>query len=356
MNLLFVDPTSPIGHKKYNLGLLNVLKDKFIIDLVIRDNYLNINEEEYNIRNKNIIPNNYIPEIITEKYNNKLLRRFKVRFNQIKLLNLIKKNFLLKDYDLILFSSVEIISFSIIMRNLHDSRVAFIDHGISNAKNSLTKRFFWKNIDRNLEVVVMEDYIKDFLYKDLNIKNKIWTVHHPVLKKVKNESVNNMSSKTIIFAPSLSNDEEFIKNLIKNSSEILNNIIIYIRSKNINYKNENLIVYNKRISKERYNDLFNKCKYVLMPYDNNYNYKTSGVFFEAISFKKPILIRNNNTLVNYKKRYPNIIILFENVDDLLLKQKKIIKENFSNELFSKIIKDYSKDNLKLEIEKMIKEK
>lgn len=126
-----------------------------------------------------------------------------------------------------------------------------------------------------------------------------------------------MLKKKIIFAPGFSNEESFIEYLINNKSLIPEGFKIVLRSRKRNAIFDNLVVYNSRITDKEYYGTMINSSYILLPYEETYNYKTSGVFFESAHFNKPLLLNSNNTLKNYNDTYPGIIKLYDGFEDFL---------------------------------------
>ncbi|MFF2018634.1 hypothetical protein [Paenibacillus sp. NPDC058177] len=346
MKILFIDLMSPMGHKNYNYGILKALSKHGVIDVILRRDFLDFENNGINVNEMIFIPDNYIPEILINKYKN--LRFFKIgyRINQIKCLKWIKDKIDLNKYDLVFFSSVDIISFSLVSRFLK-CRCVFVDHAISDIDYSYLKRKAWTLLNENLEIIVLEPYIEDYLREEIGVKNKIWTLPHPLpnIKEIDSFQQNPKNEKRkVIFAPSLSNNEEFIEELIEKSGFIPDDVYIVIKSKKNSLESKNIKVYNSRISDEEYYHLMHTCDFMLLAYDNKYNYKTSGIFFESAKLKKPIILSANNTLMFYKNKYSGIINEFnEFIDflDVLNHLDEINEIQKKNEDFGKVLFDYS---------------
>ncbi|MEK4293551.1 hypothetical protein [Paenibacillus sp. FSL R5-0914] len=355
MRILFIDLMSPIGHKNYNYGILRALGEFDEVDLLIRENYLDLHDKHLNINDISYIPDKYIPEMIISEYNNLALFKIGYRIRQFQCLKWIKKNFKLEKYDLIFFSSVDIISFSIATRFLKQ-RCVFVDHAISDINYSLLKRIAWKNLSKKLELIVLEPYIKEYMINEVGIRNKVWIIPHPLPKiQVKKNFDSLKDESKIIFAPSLSNDENFIRSIINCHEEIPENTKIIFKSKHFEVKLKKIEVYNSRITDEEYFDTMAKSSYILLPYDDKYNFKTSGILFEAAEMNLPILLQTNNTLKYYADSYPDKIVTFNNVKDLL----EILNRDEENIKFTfvsheKLLFDYSDKVISENINRIIK--
>lgn len=341
MKILYVDLLSPIGHKNYNYSLLDILSDFNCVDTAFGYNYLSDYKGKLEkIGNVYNIPDKYLPKAVSNKKG--LLRKLLHRFNIYRAMKWIESLVDENKYDLVIFSSIEIISFALATRRLK-KRYLFVDHAISALEGNGIKKFFWRHINQQAEAVVMEEYIKEYLINKINIKNRIWVVRHPLPKIDINESGFLPSKDKVIFAPSGSNDENFILFLINNIDKIKNYKVI-IKSKRLNFKADNLDVYNNRITDEEYYRLMSACDYVLLPYESSYNYRVSGVFFEAVVFNKKCILNGNNTLRYHANDYPGTVTQYKEYEDFFNVLENLTNCDNSEEV--KLIKSvYSDESL-----------
>lgn len=351
MKILFVDILSPIGHKNYNYKIIELLSSYCEIDTAFKENYLSdFSEASEYINNMYDIPNEYFPNELTRK--NKKLYKLIYRINLFKAMNWINKLSEKNNYDLILFGGVEIVSFCLSTLRLK-GRYVFIDHGVAYIVTNKVKRFFWKHLNKNIEAIAMEDYIQNYLISHVNIKNKVWLLKHPLpnidMEKIKAIQV----SKKLIFAPSGSNDEEFISYLIYNNI-MLKDYKVIIKSKKQNFENENLVVFNKRITDEDYYGIMAACDFVLLPYDLNYNNRVSGVFFEAVALNKSCLVNTHNTLKYYAEKYAEVVNGYDGYNNFFEVLEGIsTRKSDTEEVLKKIKNDYSSFELRKQLKLII---
>lgn len=253
-------------------------------------------------------------------------------------------------YDLVFFSSIEIVSFCLSTFLKPKTRYVFVDHAITAINKSKIKNFFWKCINKNVETVVMEEYISDFLKNIIKIKNKVWLLRYPLPKIDEKKLRKVQTDERIMFAPSESNDEEFILFLIENYN-LIKNYKIVIKIKKQSFKSDNLEVFNTRIKDEDYYSIMKVCDYVLLPYASDYNYRVSGVFFKAVALNKKCLINGNNTLVYYSEKYPNTVISFKGYDEFfsVLERLKDGDNKQVHQELRMIKKQYSDEKLRQQL-------
>lgn len=350
--LLFIDVDSSLGHINYNRYLLkSIQRIKCLkIDTVFHKNY----EKKLSIALKESSRHFSIPDnlLIKAPKRNGIFYKISYRYKKYRTYKWVFK--ISNKYDYLLFTSIEPLSFSMASKFNRQS-VIFLDHSIATVSSNRIKRLFWKQINSKYIAMVMEQYIKEYLQR-IKIKNEIIIIPHPIpeINFVENHKNKIKTNDMIIFAPSESNDEMFIDELIKKSNEIKNYKII-IRSSKQKYKSENLEVYNNRISDELYYFYIFNSQFILLPYDENYNFRVSGVFFEAIMAKKKCLINSNNTLSFYKNQYPKITEIFNSVDGFLdlLKDKIYIPNDLD---FFEIKSEHSSNAIATSFEKIINRK
>lgn len=345
MKILLVDLISPKGHVNYDKGVLRCLQPLGDVDFCAYSKLCNSIPANYYT---NLVP--YPNELYVEdlsKSQNGLFFKISWRYNLIKF---IKSVISRSSYDFVVFSSIEIISFSLATKLYKVSNVAFIDHGIGKIFESIVPYFFYKYVlDSQVKMLVMEDYIAEKI-RNRHIFFNIFTVKHPlpIFSKANNKGC---KSPAIVFAPSGNNSSGFIQQLIEESLNIPDGIKIIIKSIGQSYENEKLSVYNGELSQTDYENYIKNSSYILIPYESNYNYRISAIIFEAIQMRKKILLLNNNTLRYNALLYPGLFETFNDINGFL-------KINFNNrELdkkdFDRYIKDYSDEKIIEQLKKII---
>ncbi|SDC07646.1 MULTISPECIES: hypothetical protein [unclassified Candidatus Frackibacter] len=345
MKILFIDLLCPSGHKdinKYLLDILNELNNIQGVDLVTKKDYL-VNVSSV-ITNKIFIPEKYF------NYKGKFDYRLK---NFLKIRWLIQ-NIDISYYDVVLVSSYETISFSLAWRKNVTTRTLVFNHNNVDELTSMVKKFFFKNIYNNVEHIVYEEFIKDYLYS-LGVSNKIWINHHPLdFSKLNIIEKHSNNEEFLVLAPSSSNDDDIIKKLIQNPKrkKLLNDKIkLIVKSENIDFKDEQLTVRSDRIAYQDYIDELYSADIITLFFNKNFRYRVSGVFFDSLVFKKKILSYSNVFTNYYLNKYPELGDEFDNINQFLnLINKYFTNQNqYKSNIFENIIGDYSKSNIKQEI-------
>lgn len=338
--ILIVDPTSPKGHVVYNYGIVEAVLAGNNDACIFLSEYLASKLCKKGIDNKRIINYSNILtfDYIQKKIKNKILYHFLFRFCSIYIV--IKTFFLSKKYDYVFFSSIDIFSF-LVFSYLFNEKTIVVDHNIGHIETSKWYRFFWKITNPKINLIVMEPYIKEMAEKYL--KRKIHVLKHPlpIIPKYPNTIQNNKFIH--VFAPGYCNDNKIVETIIKYDWPA--NIRITIRGKN-QKEIGNVRVYCNFITDDEYYSLFTSADFILIPYGNDYNYKSSAVLHEAFVLNKNVFVFSNNTLKKYASVYPRKVVAIDSLSQMIdiINKKGLF---FSDETFN------LNDNLAIELSKQL---
>lgn len=347
--ILFVDLLSPAGHVNYDMNMIRLLSKEFVVDCVLRESFISqIPSGLY--RNAEACPAGIFPDTWLNSFSNRLLFMLKWRSNQIRFINSIFKRH--KQYDYVFFSSIDIFSFSLATLFRKCDWVSFVDHGVYRLMNNGV-RFFYKHVlKKGIHIIALEEYISQYLV-NCGIKNRISVIHHPIpLIEKNNIPVIVDKDRYEIFAPSTSNDEPFITQLIHSNEQIPTHTFIQLRSNAQEFEGNNLVVYNRRIPVEEYDKLFNEADFILLPYESTYNYRTSAILFESLNKGKRVLLLHNNTLSRYFDGINNCVCLIEDVQDLLYRLTNIKEIILDESTIERFMEKYSDEYISNQIKKV----
>lgn len=142
----------------------------------------------------------------------------------------------------------------------------------------------------------------------------IKTFHLPSLHKIEKIYIKNRvpnKNKINIICPGPYRNEKYGLNLISFLENNIDNTSLFVL--NINnkfnsvYKNTskfNIKFIKNSLNKSQYLKGINDSDVVMLPYDpREYSYRTSGIFFEAISMGKIVLVSSNTLMSDYLKKY-----------------------------------------------------
>lgn len=361
MKILYLDILSPIGHKDINKIFIRLLREFTPTDVSWRKGY--IRDGSFLNTVKNFYP---IPEIYY-KFSSKMDYRVK-NYNKIKW---IIKNINVDSYDLIFISSYETISFALAWPKKTKSRVIILNHNNLDELKVLLKKFFFKRIPDYVEHIVFEEYMKKYIVEEIKVPNRIWVIHYPIdfckvhdyqqllIEELPKNSKNN---EKIIFAPSGSNDENFILKLIntQKKEKFLNNTVfnLLIKSRQSEYRDDHLIVTKKYFAYKEYLMYLGNASLLLLPYPKDFRYRVSGVLFDAFAFKKSVIASSIPLFQYFVNKYPFIGKLFYDMnsfkESIYFYNRQIGSGRLQNDaLFNKVINAYSIKSVKEAVQRML---
>ena len=333
--VLFIDPIFQKGHVGFNQIYIKSLQEqKADIDYIFVKGY----EEEIHIDKERII---YLSPSFHKKGN-----RFDSILNRIAYvitLFLLRYKVRFSDYDLILFSSFEEISFYFSgIRN-----VCLINHINANkSTKSSIKRFFLKKVLQYNTCIVFDEITKKYLETlgGMNLIVKPHGLFNPVssknAKKNLDYNLNNKDYDYMIFSPSSnSSDYLFIKEVINNSSFVTfleNHRILMVLKGNYESKSKNVVVIDYYLSQEAYYNLFTRSNLILIAYPESFKYRTSGVLFECFANNKPCLVKSNGLIKPYSQHFL-YDASFDSTEGLI-KRIRFLKVNCQKKCFYKDLK------------------
>ena len=292
VKILIVDPLSELGHKNFNTYFLNLFSEKHQVSFFTKEGYLDKATTKY----KTI----YFPTSLF----NVDIGRFTFRIRQILFIirvhKYIKRE---KDYDLILFTSYETISFAIATFFLNIKRICVIEHNnIDQSLLSVIKECFYRLINKRVYHIVFEKYIANFIQS--RYSKKTLQISHPFYESSENPVLQNK----IIFSPSSTYDQVTMEKLI---SFCIENEYFLIA------KGKESVSSNRMIMKPFFNDYYqNIKKSTLVFISNMFTYRVSGVAFEALAYNCPIVGFRSLFLEELYKQYPSIVFVIDDINEI----------------------------------------
>jgi len=361
MKVLYLDLLSSVGHKNLNKIFVELLKELASLDVSWKEGY--IEDEAFLNTARNFYP---VPKIYYN-FNSKVDYRIK----NIKKIKWVFKNIDIGSYDLIFISSYETISFALAWPRAMRARVLILNHNNLDELKDFLKKFFFKKIPKYVEHIVFEEYMKEHIVENIRISNKIWVIHHPIaVDKVQDYQQLSKSkiskgaflNSLLIFAPSTSNDENFISQLINLQKEegFLNSTAfrLLMKSKQSEYQDDHLIVTKKYFTYKEYLTYLGNASLLLLPYPKDFKYRISGVLFDAFAFKKKIIASSIPIFNYFVGKYPFVGKIFNNIQEfkeiIYFYDDQLKNANFQDDMFfEKIQNIYSIRSIKEEIQRML---
>lgn len=343
--VIYIDTASFNGHKQFNKNNINVLGRICNLDVFFRKDYLDYSS--LFIQNVFESSLNCFPNYI--KYKTRIGHFLKSFFGQLKILKEVLRIVKRNNYDVVIFSWVDIFPFWLKTKSLKN-KIYFYEHGLYYTQNHKYTHFFWRHLNKNVCPIILEDYFSKYIRDVLKCKNKQYLIRHPLGKIDERSCLAEKSKSNILFfGPSQSNDYHFIRELYDYRNQIPKEVFIVVKG-DFEYQSPNLLIYKDVLSREDYDSYMCNSSYILIPYSPNYNYRTSGVIFEGVACKKKIILLKGNTLQYLANKYRNLFILVDNIESLVKCLIELKDDNSKcNSFFDKdlevFLNDYSDESL-----------
>ncbi len=303
-------------------------------------------------KNKLKFKNKNFKIIFFSKKYNFFLKIISIFFNYFKIKNYLKERY--NDNDIIYLDGYSIyflISFSLfycfsnqkkiklilwlrypITKSLKDKILKFFIYKICNLKNTIfltENELLEQNIKKNISKIKI---------------NKMPSLHN-LSKHKKIKKINKKNLK--ILCPGIYREEKYGSNLLK---FIKNNLIKNFKLKisrnfKLEFKNlsknylKKLIFINDNLNYNKFINEVLKSDVILLPYKMpNYKYRTSGLFFEAISLNKFTYVSNGTLMEKDLKKFDLINFGIKNWENLTIDK---IFSNIQNKKNIKNLKKFS---------------
>lgn len=322
MKILVIDPLSPFGHKDINKVFLDSISKEFEVIYIASSSFTDI------------VPSHisFIP--IESSLFTLGVNSFQNRWRISKVIITISKHLRRLTPDVVFYMSYETITFSILYRLFlnkfgPETKTFLMNHlNIDELSESFLKRLFFLFIPLSCVHVVYEDFIRDYVRRHFG-RNTL-TFHHNLNSYKRRYICNSFPYQnffegehmTYIVAPSGNSFNEVILNEIMaldDDGYLSNhNIRVFIKNRKIRYQSDHLIITNAYLSDDEYSYVLDKSSYILLPYDLKYRYRASGVYFDALTFSKPIIFSGTLFFDNQEERF----------GELGLKIRHSIRETF----------------------------
>ena len=189
--------------------------------------------------------------------------------------------------------------------------------------------------------IVFSDSIVEYLNQNFSVDiNNIIVIPHN-LRTISNYRSSFLQYHEIV-CPSGSNNDEFFRLLISktefSSFLVENNYSIYVKTKLLPSRLKNIVISDKFLSNDEYENLIFHSKVVIIPLNLDFEFRISGVMLDALSLGKKVFVSESPVTISYSKKYPHLVYLFHDEISFfnLMETHLLSLEDSSN----KTIKDY----------------
>lgn len=206
----------------------------------------------------------------------------------------------------------------------------------------LANKFFEKKIFLTENILLKKKLINNFRLSNLNLMPSLHNLYE-LNKKFYNIKIKKYQNKNKInfLCPGVFRKEKYGSNLInflkKNQEKYFDlKISRLFQSKVINYKkiNYKMIFIKDNLNIKNHIQQIIESDFIILPYQMpNYNYRTSGIFFESISLNKPTLITDGTLLSKDLKKFNLEYLIVKDWKKLsvdFIKKESKVKKNILN--------------------------
>lgn len=349
--IIIIDPLSPKGHYDINKVALEILAGEYDIKYYAAEYY------------KSLVPNGvefhgydrHYFELKSSPLENRknLYHGFKKMLADINKENE-RKTILLMSYDIIVFY--------LLRRKMQLTKndvLLFSHSNVDDYRRSKIKRFLYNRVSKKTKTIVYEQFILDYL-KD-HYDTDSYVVRHTLnnYKKFFSDTIDDSlcsfvkkdDAMTIVSLSGNAIEKGIIEELIEldeNGYLATNSIRLYIKYNSCEYKSNNLWITKTYLNDGEYAYLVDQSTYMLLCYNSeSYQYRVSGVYFDALTFEKPIIYSNSLFFLDQSERFGEIGVIFkDSMKDVL---QRCLSADYS-QITQNVIKakEYYSDKLVLE--------
>ena len=331
MKILFIDYLSYVAHKNFNKIQVDALQKLGCqIDFVG-----NKNQFDNIYDNGKISITEIIGGFATKKHKSPLLSRIA----NILYLSRVKYRSPIKEYDIIIFPTYDILSLFFFRTK---KKTILINHNNVSQLWSKIKLWMTRHLSDNYIHIALSEEMKEELQKLIPL-GKCYYIPHGIIEPTNNfkRPLFVQEGASFIFCPVNRNfDEEIVNKLLVsdkvNSYLKINNLYIIIKKITEKVKDTDYIrVINGILEKAEYDYLIKYSQAVLLPYKSSFKYRCSGIMFESISYNTPIIATDipalkcfeNDCNINYFIDEKSFLDTLKEIRNY--KQKKVDRDKFN---------------------------
>ena len=311
--ILLVEPFDH-SHRQFDTFFIRCMSTCGAVTLIAHKNYI----DSVKVNNRINIP---------QKYSSRSSRLGSL-FDLICIHRFVKKILHKEQYDIVIFLAYHTMSLSLFMPNAEQVFV-FEHNNIDNACGSRLKLLFYKFLSKKIIHLTLSTLARDFVCNSLG--RRAFFIRHPYYgEQVEDKTVplsnthkNIVRGRKIIFSPSGSTLQKFNSELKDFAICRVNDFFVIAKGE----KKESGPSYSILPYFDDYENLMSKCDLVFI--GMFFNYRVSGVAYEALSYEKPLISIDCPFARDLKSQYPNMVFIIDDIsqiDQIEIDQKQLSKD------------------------------
>jgi hypothetical protein len=309
-NYLLVDFISPVGHKRINDFFINDLTERgFNTTLIAKKNYSSI-------RSKNFV---YFRTLFSNDCQGWRHYIDQIFFSFISFIINLRRVIEADKVIFLSYDNVANIHLFIFLKCLLRKKIYIVEHNTIHQDCpggfSLIKKMA-RMIQAYLTTsVVFENYIGKYIEEKYNCKYVV--VNHPIILSERPENIKHGFD---VFSPSGSTPLATNVFLAKYSTQTGVEICVKGNAIRCNVKS-----FIQEIFFDKYDELMQTTKIIIIGAE--FEYRVSGVFYEALSTNAYIVMKKCSFSINVCKKYPGKIWLYVDLEELEVILNQLLKKN-----------------------------
>lgn len=343
MRLLVAEILYPEGHKAL---------DNRLVELLAEDNEIDLIDNRGFFRN---LPCSKLCNIlnIPQFFSNRLEPLISLLF----IVNYIILAFAIRNrkYDKIILLSVRNDSLFWVYPLFRQQHIAVFHHNdIDRVMGRPFEKFLFKRLQNKIQHVVLADFIKDGMINEFKTdEDRISVVYQP---KIGTSSIMTQmpffDDEKYIIGLGRSTNEDFLLQLIeedkKRSGKLCYRIIM--RSKNIQYSSERLLITTDFYSREEFDRILCHASACVALY-NSYNLRYSGIIDDSLSIGKPVIGNDIPVFRYFYEKYKGCCHIIFSASDLFAIASGELPE-INERLAKAFLCSHSDENVKSQLSKI----
>ena len=313
MNILVIDSYDDHFHDQFNeIHIKALVTTNNNIIIAGRKNHFGTHIEK-------IV--SYVVNIPSFFYYKRYTNGYKVLFSRIvDIIRLLYLKSILKklNIDRIVFLRYDIITIPFFVTK---KIVYLVNHQTANEIEHPIKNKILCKLSENYIHVALNDGIKEYIEAKISNK-KIITIPHGLLSSFElcdKLNSRNINGEKIIFCSATSSIDLQLLLLIIESERVSRYFIqrkikLLVKSKYAFKTNKNILLIEDFIEKNEYQWLIKKSLAVFLPYNKNFGYRVSGIFFECIANNIPVISSHIKAFNFYTNNYQPLYCINNDID------------------------------------------
>lgn len=340
MKLLVAEVLYPEGHKALDNRLIELLAEDNDVDLVDSKGFF---KDLPCSRLCNLIN---LPQFFSNKLEPLISLLFII--NYLILAFAIRK----RKYDKIILLSVRNDSLFWVWPFFCRRNIAVFHHNdIDRTLGRPFEKFLFTKLQNKIQHVVLADFIKDGMVRNLHTKDdKVSIVYQP---KIGNDKVTNLEpyfkEDKYFVGLGRSTNEDFLYQLIETDKQYSGtlNYKIIMRSKNIKYSSERLLITTDFYSREDFDRIMQHASACIALY-NSYNLRYSGIIDDSLSIGKPVIGNDIPVFRYFFEKYKGCCHIITSASDLFAIASSELPE-INEEMVNAFLYSHSDENVKAQL-------